>query len=310
MLFRPPVLVVAILLLSGCAGTPTNLPSPSSTQGQGPADETTGSLQVFVVDAEVAPVFGAQVILSGTDYVATTDEFGGVLFTGLEPIPYTAVAAKAGFRAQQPQGRVAQVMAGEVAEVRLVLEPVVAVTAGTSYHTSYIFKGFVSCSIEWIRVSVLVNRSQCGKGVNVGSSNVGADTNENATHPWYVDNVQIQTLMLEAEWQPSIGATGSNLYFATQSAYTCAITSCQYNNEMQGGGGSSPVRVVTHEGGASNITGYFGDGATYPRQIWSVGRAYCTGSCVISATFQQSYELVASMFYGVPAPEGWSARGP
>ncbi|MBI2076938.1 MAG: hypothetical protein HYT80_01010, partial [Euryarchaeota archaeon] len=192
------------LLLAGCLDgtTKDNVGKPSATDE--PVSETTGAIEVLVVTSEVAPVPGAQVVLNDLDQSKLADEAGRVLFSGLEPRAYTIVAAKAGYRALQPQGKVVSVLPGEIAQAKLVLEPVPVVTSESSYHKSLPFRGFISCSAEWIRVATLVNRTQCGKGVNVGGQTVGADPNENASHRWTIENVQIQTIILEAEWLPTI----------------------------------------------------------------------------------------------------------
>lgn len=298
------------IIASGCLGgtAPAVGNDASASSPFALPSDTTGAIDVLVLDPELAPIAGAQVVIDDTELSALTDAAGSARFADIEPGPYTVVAAKAGHRAQQPQGRVVEVVSGEVSEVRLTMEPVVAVTAATSYETTLLFRGFISCSAEWIRVAVLANRTQCGKGVDAAGTNVGGDPNENATHPWMVENSLIQSIVLEAEWQPSLDAAGRELYFATQTAYTCSVRSCQYSNEVQTVGGSSPLYAVAHEGSTSKITGSFGNpDAPYPRPIWTVGRTFCGPDCVASITLQQTYDVVVTAFYGREAPPDWRA---
>ena len=303
-------LVTAFAVLAGClGGSDASQTQPTPAPSDDPVTESTGAIEATVVTAEFAPVVGAQVVLQDLDQTQISDDRGSSLFPRLQPGAYTLLAAKAGYRAVQPQGLVVDVEAGKLSSAKLVLEPVPVVTAETSYHKSLLFKGFISCSAEWVRVATLVNRSQCGKGVNAAGQTVGADPNENATHLWNIENVQIQTIIMEAEWLPSIDAIGGELYFATHSAYSCAATSCQYNNELLAKGGRSPVYVAREEGAAHNITrAYGGVGATFPTKAWTVGRTFCEPGCAASVTFQQNYEVMVSAFYGLEAPAGWKSR--
>lgn len=296
------------IVLAGCLGGASGPAETSSTGLANDVTDETGALKVRVMDSEQRPVADARVALPALERAADTDAEGVVTFGDLAPEKYTVVVAKPGFQAAQPQGTVIAVEAGVVTELRLRLDPVPIVSDETSYHRTLIFRGFISCSAEWMRVATLINRTQCGKGVNVGTTTVGKDPSENASHAWAIENNQIQTVLAEATWKQSGAGTGAQLYFSTHTSFTCTSTSCQYGNELAGKGGGSPFRLVVEEGIAHNITKVLGGStAVYPKPVWSAARTHCGGGCPAAATFQQSYDLLMSAWYGSPAPPGWSA---
>lgn len=303
------VAVAMAVVLSGCLGGGGEN-APEAASGDVATDESlgVGGIGVLVITPEFEPIRGAQVLLADLDVSVTTGADGRANFTALAPGDYTVVAGKPGYTPSQERGKVVAVVADAQAEVTLELVPIPVVTAEQAYHETLIFNGFISCSVETIRVAVLANRSQCGKGVAVGGMNYGADPNENASHPWEVENRQIESIVIEAQWEPTVDALGNQLYFATQSAYTCYAASCQYSNEIGGVGGSSPLYKVIHDGVGEEIVGHLEeDPEKYPVVLWTAGRTYCPDGCYVTASFQQRYDLWVSAFYGQAADDDWRA---
>ncbi|MEA3189784.1 MAG: CarboxypepD reg-like domain [Thermoplasmata archaeon] len=93
------LLVAALLVLAalaGCASSedrdPGNVPLPSGT----------GGVLVNVVqgNGDQAPIEGVTIMVKAANLVATTDSQGKVVFRGLEPGNFTAVAYKDGYEGE------------------------------------------------------------------------------------------------------------------------------------------------------------------------------------------------------------------
>lgn len=277
------------------------------------APEGTGSVAVLVVTSEFEPVSGAQVLLADTERAAYTDTEGRAAFSGIEPDSYTVLAAKPGYRAIEDEGKLVEVVEGETVEVSLHLDPVEVVSEDNSYQKSVNMQGFIACSFD---SNLIGYTSYCSRGLAVNGQEIWRDPRDNSTHPWEIDNIQVQSIVVETRWEPSAQALGTDMAVRTDATLSCDVYHCSTKGTIGGQArddqdngearGSSPLYTIVHEGNENNITEVVGEDAElYPATVWTVARAWCD-DCPMNLLINHQYESWASSFYGAPAPEGWS----
>lgn len=323
---------VALALLGGCMG-PEAGPQGAIASGTGAgAAETTaaapapsadlGSIDVTAVTDELEPVPGAQIVIIDADLTAFTDAAGKATFNDLEPGEYTLAASKPAYSTSQEKGIIARVAANEVVEIRFVLDPIAVVTAESSFHRVIPIKGFVACSVY---VAPVGNLDQCGKGLFVNGQTYGADPNENTLHTYPVEAPQIQQIFSEVVWKPTNEALSNKMrvwnYPSRQPCAGQASVGYCYNSPFGGKGGISPVQWSVLEGQDENITkSLAGEAKTlgketpFPRTFGLFLEPVVTkpveSPLGYAVTYQQSYNVYMSVFYGEPAPAGYSALPP
>jgi hypothetical protein len=317
------MILVSALALAGCVDGGPELSSVSSspaassappirastTAPAAAATEESGSLSIQVLTTELAPVAAAQVTLADTTLAEFTDEAGQVTFNELTPGTYTALVAKPGYRAQQDKGRLAEVQAGEITEIKLTLDPIPVVDATTSYYTTIPLDGFIGCAFEGAPGTIGYT-TYCGRGLQTPAGHI-KDPNDKTLFTVLIDNVQIQSVVLEGNWVPATGVTGQQLRMIWAAGLSCGATnSClMTNNAHINVGGRSPLYGIDHEGEKKKLTGRFGeDPAKYPAKSYVEARAYCTTDCTGAAVvFQQGFKVWITMFYGKEAPADFRA---
>lgn len=299
----PTATLLALLLgavfFAGCAdaGPSASTLAPDPGKSQDPAAET-GSIRVSVLSSELQPIQGAQVVLAGTDHQALTSADGTVQFTDLLPGPHTVAAAKPGHQPRQPKGVLVTVEAGQVHEVSLQLDPELVASAENTYHTTFPFTGFLSCTVQVYPLAA----QTCGR------QGVVSDPNGKSNHAWKADSVLAQTLVVEVAWEPTIGATPFQLSFMSFRERSCSATSCGFNENFYTAHGSDPIYGVVREDSTRNLTKRLSPDATkFPRDLYSETLVYCPPpACYASVVVQQKYNAWVTLFYGEQAPEGWS----
>ena len=301
--------VVVAAVVAGCVGSDVPItandavsgaPHPTAAPEAAPKVDL-GSIRVTVVTAEIEAIPDAEVVVSDTPFAAFTDAAGLAVFNDVDPGTYTVLAAKPGYQPVQDKGRIVEVVAGEVADVRLTLDPVVVISANNSYSKTLQFRGFISCSFH---ITLVGYTSHCGRGLNVGGQEIGRDPNDNSTHLWQIDGPQVQGVILEAQWTPSNAALGSELQILTGHTYSCDAYHCSPGGFFESAAGKSPLKAVRIEGEKQNLSKTFTLDAKYPKPVWSEARAYlCTG-CTHDILVNQRYDMFASAFYGrEPEPD-------
>ena len=307
--------VTAALLVAGCVGGKP--PEPDASPQAATSGSGMGTIEVTVTTTELAPVEGVEVVLFETMFANYTDANGYAVFTDLEPRNYTVVAAKPGFRPVQERGRAVDVLADEVATVKLTLDRVELVTPGTSYYKTIPFNGFMTCSLYG---AVIGYTSYCGRGVTTTSGQQVGDPNDRTIHPWDVENVQIQTMLFEVKWTPSQATLGSQLWariMATTSCTGASGQSCEPYDQIDGRNGKSPLIVRKDEGDKNNLTKKIAvyNKGKFPYKVYDEVRAWCHsatagGDCYLTLMINQRYEGWQSAFYGAPQPDGFTALPP
>ena len=314
------LLLLSVVALAGCLTenqpTATSFSAATSSDAVPPSadvpapTEDLGALIVVVTTTELIPVEGAFVELRATDRSGRTSPAGDITFNDLDPGRYTVLAAKPGFRAREEEGRVADVVAGTTGELQLVLDPIAIVTPETSYIDVIPLRGYLACSIDaFTGLSTTFGgySNYCGRGVAVGGQVVGANPNDNSSHTWTIQNMQVEGWWFEAVWQPSASALSDELLFSTQKSYSCLNVTCTGSGSFSSGGGPSPFRRMVTEGADRNITTKFGaEPVEFPQTINTLVRGFCTSPCA-SFTLEQGYSVWVSVFYGRDPPADYTA---
>lgn len=169
---RWPIFALSILLATSLAGCADSTTTTAPGAGGG-ASETmaptasTGAILVRVVTSELQAVEKAQVVLGGTDKALLSGPDGTAQFSELEPGAYTVVVAKPGYAAREPKGKLVNVVAGEVLEAQMGLDPQVVANAENTYHNTFPFVGFLTCTVQVYPFAA----QTCGRQSVVGDPN-------------------------------------------------------------------------------------------------------------------------------------------
>lgn len=282
-------LLVLGMLVAGCTGNGDDAGTSSTDAGP-----ETGGIQGTVLDGEQLPVAGAAVgVQSGDDMESTsTGDDGTFSFTGLAAGEWE-LSIKAAF--YEDVDRTVQVVAGNLAEVRIELERVAAETQQELFIEQSIEEGFINLAYSFPWTS----------GQTLGGS-LGQDMpNERSHFPLpYNPELALTEVVLELVWEPATGVTGTRLQIAVCDEPTVKDT---YNNcfnvpdspqwavRLEG---ESPLVLRIPDLPVKNITDFriaVGDGGGERPPV----------------TFQQSFTLYISTCYGTqPCPPDYQLRPP
>lgn len=289
------LLVVATLLLAGCTSD-SGSPSGGNAGENAPpieATATTGGIRGVVVDDRITPIKGATVSITPGDKTLETGEDGLFAVSGLEPGEYF-------IRASHPLYSDAQqstsVVAGE-ANPKAVKIQLVRSVFENPYYQTLTYDGFIVCSINII---VLLSE-ECGEGVGtpcevpaVGCQRVGGQDGNNVQFDFTI-GAGAKTLVVEKYWEPTSEA-GTALYSPISTAWSC-LPVCSGNrvSEIEG---ESPL-YTTIDNATLEAEEILPDETVISIFTWASPET--TG-----AVLNQKYTDYVTVFYHVPAPEGWS----
>jgi hypothetical protein len=177
------------------------------------------------------------------------------------------------------------------------------------YFNTLKFDGFISCSGNY----VFVLSEECGEGV--GSPNttcdeglpppcvanpvmpgqrIGHQGNNNIQFNFYVDNLNIKSMVIEQVWEPTSDA-GKALYTPVSTNWACDPI-CD-GNQITSMDGESPLysQVAEKTLSAMNLT----TNTTISTFTWA-------SPSTTGVTLNQKFELFVSNFYYLAPPDGWS----
>lgn len=155
---RIGIVIAFAVLFSGCiAGGATDAPiSSHAPVASGPAeyDDTTGAIEGFVTDEEIAPVAGAIVgLLEMPEKIVSTDEQGRFAFSILVPGTYTVAVQKLGYDSSAQR---VDVLAGQTSASKIILsvQPIEEPWAELIIH-----RGIIENGVGVVRTATCTN---CG----------------------------------------------------------------------------------------------------------------------------------------------------
>lgn len=264
-----PVLMLAIPLLSGCAGLVEEDPNLAAAaladEAEAYADEAEqavenlpGHIAGTVVDANATPIAGASVLLVGLNLTRTTDADGSFAFVDLEQGDYNLTAVADGF---QESSSSATVLPGIFVRPSIVLA---AVPAPEPYFEVMKFEGYA----------------------DVGALFIGFGN----CYCWFEFPVAegVQDLVLEAVLDDSNDPFSSDWLSWQLSTYDEVSEDSNYF----GGQEASPLFVSLPSEELGPVTDAY-------VEIMPNGD--------LLPSFARTFTAYASVFYHAPAPEGYTA---
>lgn len=156
---KTAVLVTLLLGLAGCTATPPPVSEPSGplfSDGEQAGDPGTkseggkGGIVGVLVDPAIRPIANATVSLQGRDGNRTTAEDGSFSFLGLNPGAYVVNAALVGYLPQQAP---VEVQAGQLTQVRVMLQPEVV---PEPFNVTLKFEGFAQATFPGSDVATVL----------------------------------------------------------------------------------------------------------------------------------------------------------
>lgn len=310
--------VSMLLVLGGCVGAGTKTGGGASDRADADAAalaDATGGIRGTLVDEEIAPVEGAEVgirVGGGATLNTTVSAVDGTFtFAGLEPGEYEVAVQSPGHK---PAGKKVPVTAGEFVEVRFILKSLPP--AVTLLVETYPVRGFITCSIGWYNTVVpLPPGNPIGNGTPEQANPCAAVVSGDKDHfkvplnaDLTFDEKVFNQILLELEWQPGTGFSGSHLRMdvcSEKPAENNYILQCKLvsgNNPYDRSiAGPPPLTMRRNDMPVDRIKDFevtVGDGN------WN----YTTIRPPV--TFQQSFDLWMSMCYFSNCTADFSARPP
>jgi hypothetical protein len=304
-------LPVAALLLSmvlgGCAGS--SAPQSNEASGGGAADaDAVGALQGSVYDDERRPIEGANVGLFPLGKNDTTDANGRFSFRQIPVGDYVLQITKAGYFDTNQNASVAP------RRTTSLVSLIVPLPADVSYHFTFPYVGNHQCMVytnvflgSCSHPYTAAHGTLRSNGVNL--SQFGAPTDvlkNNYRYNFSADRGHTE-IVSELVWKAQ---TDASRYFVLQLScawYNAAVkpgeTTWANENTYVKARGVSPLRV---EWSAHESQVY------EKKSTWIMSRAYLSGPADRPAgvAVDQKFEMYNTVFYGAPAPDGWSVSAP
>ncbi len=304
------------LLVSGCAtGSATETvtfaspPEPeASVAAPGEILPDAAELRVTIVDDAGLPLNDAGVVILELGLEARTGNDGWALFSNLAPGVYSLAAAKLGYSGEAKRTVVAPEESANVV-FRLVALPVEA-----PYHETYgPMQGFFECRSAFRVAADETWTGQCGSvclSMTGCISTLGGQLgqNDNSVLLFNLTSPNVHTIVGDMQWLQGSLATSTALRFAlshegrASTHWWCSAQGAnplQFRYEMAGdsvcysvGTATDPAHPTTDHMLRMYANTPFGSEQT-----------------PVYVTFQQRFEMVASVFYGDHAPKMYTGFG-
>lgn len=289
------LVLFVVALLAGC------------TAPDAPADDVVvppglGNLQGVIVDEAIRPIAQAVVRIATDNLTATTDETGAFAFDGLAPGSYLVEASHPLFDRVQVA---VDVLDGQVATARLQLTRQIF---ATPYSTVQAFDGYLVCSVGFF----VYASEECGEGVGVpcevpvlGCQRVGGSADNRAQWDFYLDGPFVRTLVVDMTWTSS-SPTFDDAYLVLATDWTCDPFCI--GNELNITTGGNPLYLtdtITNGTTVANTGNVSVTAETrFSTFVWpDWGHGDPTNADV---AVNQRFQIFATAFYYLPAPDGWS----
>lgn len=327
-------LVALAAVLAGCIGAPQSPASeplaPASQEdapdsqapardapasGEPPRENRTGTLVVTTRMPDRSALAGVEVTIGASNVTGATDASGSVTFERV-PVGSTLVTArKAAHRTAQVSSQIA---AGATTTLELELAPERddqhAHEKGVFQHfDQYRFEGHFDCSATYVIVTgdcfILLDNVSGQAGAPARPGDVTSERN-------LIDfplDATWRTLVVEMTWDATAPtpATGEGMSLALEPAEAPADGHAAKYARVAGG---SPLRVemapgVRHETATEQDMPNPEGGEVLRARVFLTGASHNPGGTTflgVGATVQHDFALVVSIFYGEPAPEGYS----
>ncbi len=311
---QKPLLLLATLIavaFAGCADASeaTNDDPFAGSDKQIEASSTTGGIRGVVVDSSIVPIPGATVKLINTGETAETDENGLFVFSGLEPGFYNIEATALFYDTVQTTTEVVAGVATPEA-VRVLLTRVIN---DTPYSLTLKFDGFIYCSMNVVGAYA----EECGEGVGYPcelpptvyscGDRVGKNGANKVEQEWYLDNDVASSMIIESVWKPTLqlsaDASGKLRTFASVN-WLCdpwCGDDYRFANHVSESPSYIAINLDDHRAALEAMDPPLGPEMRMTTFHYAADNP--------GVTLEQPYEEFVSLFYVLPAPEGWSFIG-
>lgn len=301
-------------LLAGCAGSGAKSDAPStpsaSISATGDPLSDAGSVRVTVVDDTALPIEGATVGIVQLALQVTTDASGTAFFGNLAPGTYQVAATQLGYTSG---AKAVAVEADQETGVTLVLAPIIV---ETPFHETFgPLQGYFECRMGAWAAAYGSWTSGCGSvPVPLVGFTPSPWTNDNSILRFHAVNNNTASVIGDMQWTPSAVGTSTALRFAF------SFTGRPSNHWWCAGEGPSPLQWSWHAQGESVCSNVgSSDDEPVPRTHDDDGepielRVYANAPFgrednPVYVTLQQRFEIITTVFYVDPAPEGYSGFG-
>jgi hypothetical protein len=283
---------LAVLLLAGCAtpSAPQGSAAVTSADPNAPRSlaDAPGHVTGRVVDPELVPIEGADVVITPGDHAMPTSPLGTFEVGPLEPGEYTVHAEKKGYQSADVKTTVVQ---DKPSHVVLTLVPT---ASDVPYHESLNRVMYMQCAFAIYVTGVVGLVSGCGflvdYGLKTATGQHYTNTIDNNTFPFKIQQPGFRSLVMEMTWPPQQFGTNGLMQlteFAKASASTGGVGVA---GTVYGGSMAQPYHDLIHAGKSYRTTG---------------------GKPVIfypNANETASFEMLISGYYGnTSVPQGGSA---
>lgn len=292
-----PALIVLAFALAGCTTTDGEPTADSFFDEEDDpvvqATATTGGIRGVVVDDRITPIAGAIIEVVNHEESITTGDDGLFAISGLEPGTYLIKASHPLYTTAQQN---TEVVAGEDNPPAVKLQLLRTVFA-EPYLQTLAYEGFIVCSAN---VQFVGYSEECGEGAGVpGVGRVGGQDNNRVQFDFTV-GAGAQTVIAEQVWEPTSDA-GRAFYTPISTEWVC--------DPFCGGSrfieldGPSPLR------GEINAT-QLADHEVLPDETVITMFTWASlESNPVGVVLNQRFQNFVTVFYYLPAPEGWSFVG-
>lgn len=323
------IAVVLLLITALLAGCTQSSDGPDALNDPATADQELGELRVVVVDPDLAPIAHANVTVAGRN--GTTDAAGSASFE--VPAGFHEIhATKDGYRAARAG---ADVAAGATQETQIKLLPQSGSTphpdggesgserpghgdhsGRSAYREPFHMEGFFDCSATYLIITgdclLLLDNVTEQAGIPVQPGNA---TDEKYVLEFPLD-LDWRTVVAEMYWDETTLA-GEKMTFAVEPADAPEDSHAPKYARAEG---ANPLRIQLEPGAAHENASASADGEEPDMPNPHGGEVLRTRSFVqgelhrpggteflgVGAAVQQRFDVFVTVFYGEPAPDGWS----
>jgi hypothetical protein len=290
-----PPMVVALVLVAGCAGSEAPGPAPEDFEElELEATETKGVIRGVVVDDAIRPIAGATIDLRGAagERSTTSSPEGLFGFDQLDPGTYFLQVSRLGYRTTQTS---VEVVAGidEPPIARVLLATDLSFVA--PYFEQYVFEGFIECSTGAAAGGGYAYLSACSSSDELFPNDKFATSYVLGDYPDWVQS--------EMTWESTQALSRSlahNFHYPDPDE-------TDGQKDLTAEGESPLLNTMDNETAKEYVEGLDfqeGDNLTLRMRVFT--RA--TDGTGPALTFQQRFTVYTTVFYGYLPPPGWTLR--
>jgi hypothetical protein len=277
------LLVVASLLLAGCAGSDGG--AEGKDAGDGSEEEVTNAIEGTVQGDDLLPLEMAKVEILSLNVSVMTNSEGNYRFTNLAPRDYLVVASKDGYRTLTQRAIVKDQSVHQL-DFKLDAKPLIEPFKETVDHA-----GRIACKIVYGTDPEAMEHHDCGQAAD--------DINNDPDHEFQIGPNAAQ-ILVEAFWEPTsdgskhLTLTVESVGFGHQDLVFSSIS------------GPSGIRVTIPQ---TIVEKYYPEGGAL-RTTMAAG-ASITGDeagADAGAAIQQDFVLYVTTFYVEPGSPGFTAN--